>query len=230
VGPNLEAARRLAAQTNAQLETGDVAMFSFEPIAIPELRRRWLEHHKHLLRSSVHTIARYRTATDHLLNFLAQHPVRHTSLFTARDSESFARYLRSIEVAPNGHKNSAKRPLLDRGIKYVLECCRALFNYSAKRRHLSPYARNPFRSIELDRLPIENAKPIVLLTREQEIKFLTHSFSISCFVRYTADRDEVVRVARVAKRGTKYFGVFQNSQPHATECAGSLIPSLSSQH
>src|SRR5207244_2750029 len=52
------------------------------------------------------------------------------------------------------------------------ETCRALFNYAAKRRHLSPYAENPFSTIEIDRIPVENAKPIVLLTVEQERQFL----------------------------------------------------------
>ncbi|MGB7159336.1 MAG: tyrosine-type recombinase/integrase [Tepidisphaeraceae bacterium] len=173
VGASLEAARRVAAQTNAQLESGDATMLTFEPIAIPALRTRWLEHHEHVLRSSIHTISRYRTATDHLLNFLRDvRSVRLASLFTARDAEALVRYLRTIEVAPNGHKNSARRPLLDKGVKYILECCRALFGYAARRRHLSPYAENPFTAIEVDRIPIEQSKPIVLLTPEQEVKFL----------------------------------------------------------
>ena len=62
-------------------------MLSFEPLPIPDLRDRWLEHYEHVLRSSVHTVARYRTATQHLLNFLrAQRPVQLASLFTARDA------------------------------------------------------------------------------------------------------------------------------------------------
>src|SRR3954467_6276795 len=64
VGPDLLAARRLAAQTNAQLESGDVALLTFEPVSVPELRQRWLEHHEHVLRSSVHTVNRYRTAAE----------------------------------------------------------------------------------------------------------------------------------------------------------------------
>ena len=85
-----------------------------------------------------------------------------------RSAEAFVRYLRTIEVAPNGHKNSTKRRLLDKGVKYILECCRALFSYAAKRRHLSAYSENPFITIEVDRMPVEDARPIVLLTAEQE--------------------------------------------------------------
>ncbi len=173
IGTDCTAARRLAAQTNAQLETGAAPMLSFQPLSVAELRERWLDHHEHVLRSSVHTINRYRTATEHLLNFLRdERPVRVASQLSARDAEAFVQYLRKIEVAPNGHKNTAKRRLLDKGIKYILESCRALFTYAGKRRHLPPYAENPFSAIEIDRIPVENAKAIVLLTAEQERQFL----------------------------------------------------------
>src|SRR5438045_2193301 len=79
VGPDVIAARQLAAQVNAQLAVGSPAALSFQPITIRELRTRWLDHHENVLRSSVHTIDRYRTATEHLLRFLDCHPVRYTS-------------------------------------------------------------------------------------------------------------------------------------------------------
>src|SRR5262245_15058640 len=81
VGPDRKAARQLAAQINAQLEVGAPAALSFEQIAIPTLREHWLQHHELVLRSSVQTINRYRTATDHLLRFLEQRPVRYASQF-----------------------------------------------------------------------------------------------------------------------------------------------------
>ena len=59
----------------------------------------------------------------------------------------FVRYLRSVRVSPNGHPNTPKRPLLDKGVRYVLGCCRALFNHAARRRHLPPYAENPFAAL-----------------------------------------------------------------------------------
>ena len=117
-----------------------------------------------MLRSSVQSIARYRTATDHLLRFLDERPVRHAALFSAAHAEEFVRYLRTMRVSPNGHANTPKRPLLDKGVRYVLECCRALFNYAARRRHLPPYAENPFAALEIDRIPVETARPIELLT------------------------------------------------------------------
>src|SRR3954447_22125527 len=64
-----DVSRQLAAQVNAQLEVGAPAATSFEPI-VTELRRRWLDHHEHVLRSSVATIDRYRSASEYLLNFV----------------------------------------------------------------------------------------------------------------------------------------------------------------
>ena len=172
VGPDREAARQLAAQTNAQLEVGAPAALSFEPIAILDLRDRWLEHHEQVLRSSVRTIVRYRTATDHLLRFLEKRPVRLASNFHTSHAEELVRYLRALRVSPNGHAHTAKRPLMDKGLCYILECCRALFHFAARRRHLSPYAENPFTTLEIGRIPVEQARPITLFSAENEKAFV----------------------------------------------------------
>lgn len=173
VGPDKDVARQLAAQINGQIEVGAPAALSFEPIAIEELRSRWLSHHEHVLRSSVQTINRYRTATEHLLNFLRTvRPVSVASHFRTCHAEEFVRYLRTIQVAPNGHANARKRPLLDKGLLYILETCRALFSFAARHRNLSPYAENPFTALEFSRMPVENVKRITLMTVEQEKAFL----------------------------------------------------------
>ena len=65
-------AKQLAAEINAQLEVGAPYALGFEPVSIVELRDRWLDFHEHVRRSSVHTIRRYRSATQHLLNFVSQ--------------------------------------------------------------------------------------------------------------------------------------------------------------
>jgi len=173
VGVDKAAARQLAAQTNAQLEFTVPAPLSFEPVGIAELRERWLHHHECVLRSSVATVRRYRTASAHLLEFARGiRRVVSVAHFRAGEAEAFAAYLRHVEVAPNGHRNARKRLLRDKGVKYVLEVCRSLFNYAAKRRHLPPYSENPFSAIEIDRMPIEDAKPFVGLTAGQERAFL----------------------------------------------------------
>jgi integrase len=172
IGPDKDAARRLAAQTNSQLELGGPTPMSFEPLTVQELRTRWLEYHENVLRSSVATVRRYRTASQHLVGFLTrQRAAQLTSHFRAADAEAFAAYLRRIEVAPNGHARARKRPLRDKGIKYILEVCRSLFNYAARRCHLPPYAPNPFQALQIDRIPIENAKPFVGFNERQELVF-----------------------------------------------------------
>ena len=173
VGPDQDEARRMAAEINSQLESGAPSLLGFEPVSIAELRQRWLDHHEHIRRSSVNTIKRYRSATAHLANFV-EGPcrVRLASDFRARQAEEFVKYLRGLKVAPNGHDHAKKRPLRDAGIKYILETCCSLFNYAARQRHLSPYAENPFRMIEVSRIPIEDAKPVIVFNENQERRFL----------------------------------------------------------
>jgi integrase len=129
-------------------------------------------HHEQVLRSSVQTIHRYRTATDHLLRFLEQLPVRYASYFHTSHAEEFVCHLRTLQVSPNGHPNTAKRRLMDKGLCFVLESCRALFNYAARRRHLSPYAENPFTVLEIERIPVQEVRPVILFSAEQEQAFL----------------------------------------------------------
>jgi integrase len=81
--------------------------FSFESICIDELQRRWLEHHEQVLRSSVHTVRRYRTATQHRLDVVSREcPALKTSQVTTQHAEQFVRYLRSIRITFNGHPNT----------------------------------------------------------------------------------------------------------------------------
>ncbi len=172
VGSDKDAAKQMAAQIHSQLETGAPAALSFEAVTLNELQVRWLRHHEQVLRSSVQTINRYRTASKHLLDFIEKSRVpRTTSHFRAPHAEEFVRSLRTLKVAPNGHPNSKKRPLLDKGIKFILETCRAMFNFAMKRRHLSPYAENPFSVIDLDRIPVENRRPISVFSADEERNF-----------------------------------------------------------
>ncbi|MBL8793117.1 MAG: tyrosine-type recombinase/integrase [Planctomycetia bacterium] len=162
-------AEQLAAQVNAQLSTGSPTLLAFTSITIPELRQQFLEYHEHVLKSSLGTVQRYRAATQHLETFALQHgqsPPAH-----AIRPEAFAAYLRRIDVAPNGHAHSAKRKLRDKGVRFILETCRAMFTYAFKQRHLPPYAGNPFAALPLDHLKIEDAKPIFVFTADTELTF-----------------------------------------------------------
>jgi hypothetical protein len=144
VGPNEEDAARLAAQVNGQLAAGTPTLLGFDPIDVPTLREQFLEHHEHVRRSSLATISRYRAATQHLLTFIAPHPSLKAHQVSAGE---FCRHLRQLRVSPNGHANAERRPLRDKGIRFILETCRALYAFAAKHRHLPPYTSNPFAEL-----------------------------------------------------------------------------------
>ena len=162
-------AKRIAAQVNAQLSARSPTLLSFEPISVADLRQQFLDYHEHVLRSSLGTVNRYRTATLHLENFAAE-IARPPRLHEVRP-EDFAIYLRKLEVAPNGHKNAAKRNLRDKGVQFVLETCRSMYAFALKRRHLPPYVGNPFSELPLDRFKIVDAKPIFVFTAQTELAF-----------------------------------------------------------
>ena len=74
VGESLNDAEILAAQTNLQLAQGAPTVFSFQPLTVTGLRQQFLDYHEYVLKSSVATLTRYRTATQHLENFAGQLP------------------------------------------------------------------------------------------------------------------------------------------------------------
>ena len=101
-------------------------------------------NHEHVRRSSVHTIRRYRSATEHLLEFVRDvRPLGRASDFRSQHAEEFVRYLRSKKVAPNGHKKARKRCLRDAGVRYILETCCSLFNYAGKASTPASLCREP---------------------------------------------------------------------------------------
>lgn len=169
-GDTEEAAAVAAAQVNAQLSASAPTLFSFTPLSVAQLQQQFLDHHEHVLRSSLATISRYRTATRHLVNFADQ--AGRTRAAHELDAEQFVRYLRTIRVAPNGHARSACRPLRDKGIRFILETCRSLYGYAAKKRHMPPYADNPFAGLGGKRFRIEDAKPVFVFDEESELAFL----------------------------------------------------------
>ena len=159
----------IAARLNAQLASAAPTYFSFTPLTIAELRARFLDHHEHVLRSSLATVSRYRTATQHLENFASQLGPSQKAHDIVGDD--FVRYLRTIRIAPNGHAHSRRRPLRDKGVRYILETCRAMYTYAAKKRHMPPYADNPLAELAGKRIRIEDAKRIFVFDAESEQRF-----------------------------------------------------------
>ena len=124
VGQDRDVARQMAAEINGQLEVGAPSALSFQPISIPDVRQRWLDFHEHVRRSSVHTIRRYRSATEHLLEFVRdERPLARVSDFRSQNAEGFIRFLRMKKVAPNGRKKVRKQTLRDAGIRFIAATC-----------------------------------------------------------------------------------------------------------
>ena len=163
-------AEQVAAQINSQLANQEPTLLAFTPLSVAELRRQFLQYHESVLHSSIGTIRRYRAATQHLENFVNSQ--RRPALTHEVQSEAFAAYLRTLEVAPNGHQNTAKRKLRSKGVQYILETCRSLYQYAMKRRHLPPYAGNPFSELPLERFKLDDVKPIFVFTATTELAFL----------------------------------------------------------
>jgi integrase len=169
VADNEVQARQVAAQLNAQLACSAPTQFSFSPVSVAELRRRFLDHHELVLASSLATVRRYEAATKHLENYAS---LQARSLL-AHDlqPDEFVRYLRSIKVAPNGHANTSRRGLRDKGIRFILEVSRSMYGYAAQKRHLPPYTENPFRGLGGKRLSIRDAKFVFVFDAPTELAF-----------------------------------------------------------
>ena len=170
VGDNRAHAEQVAAELNAQLSAASPTMFSFTPVSVKQLRADFLRHHEDVLRSSVHTIRRYETATQHLIDF-ADSSSREAMAHELSVS-GFVHFLWHLDVSPNGHPNTAKRRLRDKGAQYILEVGRSLFAFAQRERHLPPYADNPFVGLRLDRMRIDDAKLIFVFDSASELRFL----------------------------------------------------------
>lgn len=176
-------AAQVAAQVHAQLAISAPTLFSFTPVTVAELRRLWLDYHEHVLRSSLATISRYQAATKHLENFAREQGVGKPA--HELNAEAFVRYLRTLDISPNGHAHTARRTLRDKGVRFILETVRSLYGYAAKKRHLPPYAENPFGGLGGKRFRIEDAKPIFVFDAESELSFLRTCGSWDFGVHFT---------------------------------------------
>jgi len=169
IGVDQSEAERVASEINAQIATQVPTVFGFSPIAVLALVAKFLLHHEIVQRSSVATINRYRAAAQHLIDYAGT--VRLSAAHLIQPS-GFAAFLRQRLVSPNGHVNTSKRGLRDKGVRFILEVARSIFTFAARERHLPPYSPNPFSQLRLERLVIEDAKPIFLFDESTELQFL----------------------------------------------------------
>ena len=164
-----EEAAQIAAQINAQLASSSPTPFSFTSVNFLKLRQAFLTHHETVVKSSPATIRRYRSATQHLENYF--NACCQSDLAHSIRADHFVAWLRKQKVSPNGHPNTAKRALRDKGLRFVLEVCRSVYIYAAQQRFLPPYFENPFSKLNLERMKIEDAKPIFVFDAEDELSF-----------------------------------------------------------
>lgn len=116
-----DAAPALAARVNAQLSEGAPTGVAFRPIPLDQLVTRWLGQHEHFRRSSLRTVQRYRTAVGRLLDFAkSQSTSGRADRFSLNMAEDLVRYLRTTHVSPNGHANTRKRLMRDKGVIFIL--------------------------------------------------------------------------------------------------------------
>jgi len=163
-------AEEIAARVNSQLTSATPTLLSFQPVSVAVLKDRFLAHHADVIGSSPATIARYETALRHLVDFAESQ----SQGFAAHDVtvDAVLAFLRKRQVSPNGHANTAKRLLLDKGIEFVLEVCRSLLTFAQKQRHLPPYSENPFTDLSMLRTRYRNAKRVFVFDEETELQFL----------------------------------------------------------
>lgn len=165
IGTDYSAAKHAAAEVNAKRSSGLQSPYSFQAITVDELRRKFLDHHEHIEQSSYATLKRYRSATNHLALFAG------TKLAHALEAEDFLRHLRTARVSPNGHGNTRKRPLKGKGILFILETCRSMYKYAAKKRHLPPYTENPFEEVCFAKSKINDRQLIAVFDAALELQF-----------------------------------------------------------
>ncbi len=167
VATDKDEAAAAAAQINAQLATALPTFFSFQPIAIDDLVKLYLDFHEYTARSALGTIDRYRTALRHLQSYSKECGRRGRQAHEI-NVDALVRYLRELKVSPSGRK----RPLRDKGVRFVLETCRSLYTFAHKRRHLPPYSENLFSESASKRNRNWDAKPIFIFDEQTELRFL----------------------------------------------------------
>ena len=151
-------------------------------IDVGELRRHFLDHHEHVAHSALSTVSRYAAATQHLVDYCRS--VSNSDAI-AIDAAAFTAYLRRIQVSPNGHSRTIKRRLMDKGIRFILETCRAMFRFGQRFGHLPKALDNPFSELGLKQIRVRTARPHFVFTAEQAQDFLRTASLWSFAIHFT---------------------------------------------
>ncbi len=151
-------------------------------VSVPELRRLFLDHHEHVLKSATSTVSRYSAATAYLERYVKRERINNAADI---DVAEFITYLRTFDVTPNGHPHTAHRRLMDKGVRYVLESCRSMYRFGFRLRHLPRQIPNPFEDAGIGALKIRDAKPVFVFSAEQELQFFRQCDFWSFAVHFT---------------------------------------------
>ncbi len=137
-------------------------------MTVSNLRQAFLAHHEKVLHSSLATVSRYRAATAYLEAFAEkERTVDPAQVIVPR----FIEFLRTTEISPNGHPNTAKRRLRDKGVIFVLECSRSVYHFGFRHGFIAKHTANPFTEMRIGALRVRDAKPIFVFDAEQELAF-----------------------------------------------------------
>lgn len=149
--------------------------------SVPQLREEFIDHHEHVLASALTTVKRYSSATQHLLNFAQQENVAEAVDISA---SKFARYLRNIEVAANGHPNASRRALSEKSLSFTLQTCGSMYRFGVENGLLPKSTENPFRLRGLRKRKGRRHKPIFVFDAQTESKFFEAADSWSFAVHF----------------------------------------------
>jgi integrase len=154
----------MASPTASPLNTAKAA------VDVALLRSRFLAHHELVLKSAVGTLSRYSSATLYLENFARERSINDA---TAVSAAPFIAYLRSLDISPNGHRNTIRRKLADKGVRYIAECCRSLYHFGINQDLMPVGTGNPFSGRRSVPIQIRDAKQIFLFDADREAAFFT---------------------------------------------------------
>ena len=204
VGTSLPEAEAVASIVNARLaaEVAHLGVLDLVRVWLPnapasasmttttklaDLQCEFLAHHESALESSRGTINRYRTATDHLVRYAGN-----SADPTAINVAAFVIHLRKLHISPNGHPNTQKRGLRDKGLQYVLQTCRSMLKFGHRHGLIAESLRNPFSVYPIGRIVVRDRKPIFVFNAKEEEVFFRHAtgqaFAIHMVLAKTGQR------------------------------------------
>ena len=155
------------------MEEGSPSPFGFTRISVDDLLAKFLEYCRDVQGLALRTIDRYRAALEHLKEFSVVELGSPTAdRVTGVSVEDFVKWLRRQSRARNGADSGEQDRYTASGIRFILSVCRTAFIWASKRRHLPPYAENPFSSFPIEKTFKNEEGQTRIFTPEEQRAFL----------------------------------------------------------